>query len=232
MGGGRGALLTACTVACAALMVSGLAQGPAAAADLDCADFRYQEDAQRVLDSTPGDPHRLDGDHDGIACERLPRRSGSASRATPSAAVRDWSGDGRNDVLAVTGNGAMMLYRGTTSGRLAAGQQIGQGWSAVDTVTQPCDWDSDGRADVMVRRGSDLVLYRGNGRGGFRPTAASAAAGARSPTSWPPATGTATAAATSSRCATTAACTFTRAPGGVACCPGDGSAPDGAAWTR
>jgi hypothetical protein len=40
----------------------------------NCSDFRYQEDAQAVLDLDPRDPHRLDGDKDGIACESLPHR--------------------------------------------------------------------------------------------------------------------------------------------------------------
>ncbi len=44
------------------------------AADLDCKNFQYQEEAQAVLDATPGDPNNLDSDHDGIACESLPHR--------------------------------------------------------------------------------------------------------------------------------------------------------------
>lgn len=36
--------------------------------DLDCTDFT-QEAAQRVLDSDPSDPHGLDADGDGVACE-------------------------------------------------------------------------------------------------------------------------------------------------------------------
>ncbi|MEB3274833.1 MAG: thermonuclease family protein [Prochlorothrix sp.] len=40
--------------------------------DCDCGDFATQAEAQRVLDAFPGDPHRLDGDGDGIACESLP----------------------------------------------------------------------------------------------------------------------------------------------------------------
>ena len=40
--------------------------------DKDCADFRTQADAQRYLDWSFGDPDGLDGDNDGIACERLP----------------------------------------------------------------------------------------------------------------------------------------------------------------
>lgn len=40
--------------------------------DYDCGHFDTQDQAQRVLESTSGDPHRLDGDGDGIACESLP----------------------------------------------------------------------------------------------------------------------------------------------------------------
>jgi hypothetical protein len=38
--------------------------------DYDCADFANQAEAQEYL--LPGDPYRLDGDSDGIACEDLP----------------------------------------------------------------------------------------------------------------------------------------------------------------
>ncbi|MFE9138923.1 excalibur calcium-binding protein [Streptomyces sp. NPDC007355] len=54
--------------------------GVAHAQDLDCRDFRYQEDAQAEFDRDPSDPNRLDEDQgpdDGIACEVLPRRSGA-----------------------------------------------------------------------------------------------------------------------------------------------------------
>lgn len=40
-------------------------------ADLDCADFANQADAQFRLESDPSDPFRLDADDDGIACESL-----------------------------------------------------------------------------------------------------------------------------------------------------------------
>ena len=45
---------------------------PSSNRDYDRSDFSSRAEAQRVLDSTPGDPHRLDGDRDGIACESLP----------------------------------------------------------------------------------------------------------------------------------------------------------------
>jgi hypothetical protein len=42
----------------------------AQAIDYDCSDFANQAEAQEYL--SPGDPHRLDADNDGIACESLP----------------------------------------------------------------------------------------------------------------------------------------------------------------
>jgi hypothetical protein len=42
----------------------------AQAVDYDCANFSNQAEAQEYL--LPGDPHRLDADNDGVACESLP----------------------------------------------------------------------------------------------------------------------------------------------------------------
>jgi hypothetical protein len=40
--------------------------------DRDCSDFSSWAEAQRFYESQgPGDPHRLDADNDGIACESL-----------------------------------------------------------------------------------------------------------------------------------------------------------------
>jgi micrococcal nuclease len=41
--------------------------------NLDCAGFETHEEAQRVLKQDPSDPHYLDGDGDGEACEDLPK---------------------------------------------------------------------------------------------------------------------------------------------------------------
>lgn len=62
-----------------------LAPTGASALDYDCADFGTQEEAQEYL--TPGDPHGLDGDDDGIACEDLPNgRDGEGSAGGESTA--------------------------------------------------------------------------------------------------------------------------------------------------
>lgn len=40
--------------------------------DYDCGHFETQEQAQYVYEQDTSDPHRLDGDNDGVACESLP----------------------------------------------------------------------------------------------------------------------------------------------------------------
>jgi hypothetical protein len=75
----RRALTTAAAVAGLALLgpvsfASAQLATPLAVADVDCGNFQYQEEAQAVLDATPGDPNNLDADKDGIACESLPHR--------------------------------------------------------------------------------------------------------------------------------------------------------------
>lgn len=39
--------------------------------DYNCGDFDTHDQAQYVLENTPDDPHGLDGDSDGVACEGL-----------------------------------------------------------------------------------------------------------------------------------------------------------------
>jgi micrococcal nuclease len=46
--------------------------GSATDSNLDCASFATHEQAQRVLEQDLSDPHYLDGDGDGVACEDLP----------------------------------------------------------------------------------------------------------------------------------------------------------------
>jgi hypothetical protein len=53
--------------------------------DVDCKNFQYQEEAQDVLDATPGDPYHLDANKDGIACESLAHRPKQPSTTTSTA---------------------------------------------------------------------------------------------------------------------------------------------------
>lgn len=60
--------------------------------DLNCSDFRFQEEAQAELESDPSDPNNLDNDDDGVACETLPR--GGGGTPNPSPASPDDASDG------------------------------------------------------------------------------------------------------------------------------------------
>lgn len=61
-------------LAVGAIAASLAVPAPAMAADKDCSDFRSWRAAQNFYKKHGGprrDPHRLDGDDDGIACESL-----------------------------------------------------------------------------------------------------------------------------------------------------------------
>jgi hypothetical protein len=54
-----------------------------------------------------------------------------------------------------------------------SGEQIGTGWGGFTALLAPRDWDGDGQPDLLARTSAGaLLLYRGNGAGGFlQPTA-------------------------------------------------------------
>ncbi len=85
---------------------------------------------------------------------------------------RDADGDGRTDLFAVSSDGSLLRYRSDGAGGVAGRSVAGTGWNGVDLVTAVGDWDRDGFADLVARRRADaaLVLYRGDGRGGWRGT--------------------------------------------------------------
>jgi hypothetical protein len=51
---------------------------PTTTADLNCADFATQQEAQAELERDPSDPNNLDADDDGEACETYPYNGGGA----------------------------------------------------------------------------------------------------------------------------------------------------------
>jgi Excalibur calcium-binding domain len=101
------------------------AAAPTAAVDYNCADFTYQEDAQAKL--LPGDPYRLDADHDGVACESYAYSTHSASAVRSVANTADTSptvpvgavaaGDGSTD----GGSGMDVLWYGLLGTAAVAG---------------------------------------------------------------------------------------------------------------
>ena len=82
----------------------------------------------------------------------------------------DWSGDGKPDLLARQSDGALLMYRGDGDGGFITGsaETIGSGWAGFTALLTPGDWNGDGRADLLARKSDGtLLLYKGNGKGGF-----------------------------------------------------------------
>ena len=82
----------------------------------------------------------------------------------------DFSGDGKPDLLARTSAGALLTYRGDGDGGFATGrgEQIGSGWQSFTALFAAGDFSGDGMPDLLARRpDGGLLLYRGDGAGGF-----------------------------------------------------------------
>jgi LPXTG-motif cell wall-anchored protein len=114
-----GVLTVATTFVAASPAVAG------ASGDLDCPDFSTQSQAQTVYDSDPSDPHRLDRDGDGIACESaggsgvaLSAPQGGVATGAGGTAGLEAEGLFALGGLALAGAGGLVLYRR----RLAAHQ--------------------------------------------------------------------------------------------------------------
>jgi hypothetical protein len=90
--------------------------------------------------------------------------------AFAAGARADWSGDAHADVLAVGSGERLLLHRGNGAGGWAtgSGETIGTGWGAFDALLSPGDFSGDNLPDLLVRRTDGaLLMYRGNGAGGF-----------------------------------------------------------------
>jgi hypothetical protein len=82
----------------------------------------------------------------------------------------DWDANGTIDFLARRTDGVLLLYSGNGVGGFAgAPRTIGRGWSGFTALVGPGDWNGDRIADVLARRtDGTLLLYAGNGLGGFK----------------------------------------------------------------
>ena len=80
--------------------------------------------------------------------------------------VGDMTGDGWPDLMGQPAGGPMRIYPGRGTAPLGPSYVA---HSALDATQQlgVGRWDGDGAPDILVRRGSSLLLYTGNGPGGL-----------------------------------------------------------------
>jgi len=163
-------LLVALAIVLAALLFA----SPAAARDYDCSDFSTQAQAQKYL--LPGDPHRLDAEGDGVACESLPcpcstARPGDGKKPPPPKTIRFRArvtdvvdGDtidvlkpsGGTDRIRILGIDTPEVYGGIECGGRAASalmKRLARGRVSVRTDPKQPKRDRYGRLLAYVSRG-------------------------------------------------------------------------------
>ena len=82
----------------------------------------------------------------------------------------DFDGDGKADILTVSTNGNLSLYRGNGTGGFASGGPtvIGTSFDTFKSVLSPADLNADGKRDlVALATDGTVYAYYGNGTGGF-----------------------------------------------------------------
>ncbi|MER5965198.1 VCBS repeat-containing protein [Streptomyces sp. NPDC002057] len=134
--------------------------------------------ANSTLLSNPADRHgvaRVTVDADGRPVAVFGQDSGSGSQlrtaTTAPARVkpRDFSGDGRGDLIARTSTGTLTVRTGTGTGGLGTGASAA-GWPASSTVVPFGDLSGDGCNDLLVRdAGGRLSRYDGGCGKAFSP---------------------------------------------------------------
>lgn len=116
------------TVAAAAVLAAAasfpLAGTAVAQGDLNCDDFATQEEAQAEYERDPSDPHNLDGDNDGVACESLPREASGVDNSTGSDSTGGKNTGTEGQVEEVP-EGAVDTGDGSTSGNDGIGYLMG-----------------------------------------------------------------------------------------------------------
>ncbi len=172
------------------VLLAALAFAPTASArDYDCSDFSTQAQAQKWL--LPGDPHGLDGEGDGVACESLPcpcstALPGGGKKQKPKKVIRFSArvsgvvdGDtidvrkpnGRTERIRILGIDTPEIYGGIECGGRAASalmKRLARGRVKVKTDRKQPKRDRYGRLLAYVSRGgTDLgrrMLSRGRAK--------------------------------------------------------------------
>lgn len=98
--------------------------------------------------------------------------TGAGEPATSTRALQTGMGDvdqdGAWDVLGVTAQGTMNLYRGNGAGGWRGSTQIGHGWSSSDRIISMGDFTGDGYRDLgRITASGDFFLFPGVSGGGY-----------------------------------------------------------------
>lgn len=111
----KGLLMRALVLTPAIVVVLVIALAPAVVAqdDLNCDDFDTQEEAQQQLDEDPSDPHGLDADDNGVACESLP--SGDSTDDDGDDSAEDTTDDTADEDDDATPTGGVATGAGGTA---------------------------------------------------------------------------------------------------------------------
>ncbi|WP_164745217.1 FG-GAP-like repeat-containing protein [Georgenia faecalis] len=87
----------------------------------------------------------------------------TSAHAATALTSRDYTGDGRTDVLTVSPSGQLGVYAGTGSTGVARSTLVGNGWTGY-TPVRPGDFNGDGVADLLaVAPQGQLYFYAGRG---------------------------------------------------------------------
>ncbi|SNS09637.1 Excalibur calcium-binding domain-containing protein [Geodermatophilus saharensis] len=121
--------------------------GTAHAADRDCPDFPSQAAAQAAYDAVPGDPERLDGDDDGVACEDYAYAPASSTTGTQAGSTGG----------ATTG-GAQVATRPAGAVAAGDGSASGDDASALPYVLGGVALTAAGGAAFAARRSSRATV--------------------------------------------------------------------------
>ncbi|WP_258804521.1 S8 family serine peptidase [Pseudarthrobacter sp. NS4] len=86
----------------------------------------------------------------------------------PSAAARDFTGDGMADLTARDTNGTLWTYPGTGTGLFGWRIKVGEGWNVMTAISAAGDLTGDGKPDLTARdTNGTLWTYPGTGTGLF-----------------------------------------------------------------
>ncbi|MFJ3536106.1 FG-GAP repeat domain-containing protein [Streptomyces sp. NPDC090109] len=112
--------------------------------------------------------------YDGTALHARVRVGGGWDAYNAIVGSGDYTGDGRNDLVARDRSGVLWLYPGTgqAGAPFHARVKVGGGWNSYTKLAAPGDITGDGKGDlVAVNSGGELFRYSGTGEKGnpFKP---------------------------------------------------------------